>query len=178
MALTLVDLNQQVRDLMSKEIQSDYASERIYFSRRLSDSGRKEYVDLLTEAIVDHDDEWLANELRQAGRLNTLETRSGEIKARKVPSDAPNMIAEGEFNYYYMRALCKYAQENNIAQVRVYRAKAVQNPRPESQEKIGAMLSARSLYDDLVVNHGSGGNFDTILGLPPGPNSGLSIQLP
>jgi hypothetical protein len=55
----------------------------------------------------------------------------------------------------------------------VYRAKEVVNPRAESVALIGKSLPAKQLLDDLRTNIGT----DTALGLPPGPNSGLSVKL-
>jgi len=83
------------------------------------------------------------------------------------------VLTEGEFNRYYMRGLCKYAIDNNIGKLEVYRAKHVDNPRAESEMKIGERICANQLLNDLRVN-----KTGTELGLPPGPNSGLSIRLP
>lgn len=55
----------------------------------------------------------------------------------------------------------------------VYRAKEVSDPRPSSKAKIGERFDPQQLIDDLRNNIG----VDTSLGLPPGPNSGLSVQL-
>ena len=64
--------------------------------------------------------------------------------------------------------------EDGIPYVEVYRAKTVAEPRPESMAMIGARLGPDALLMDLRANVG----VDTALGLPPGPNSGLSGRLP
>jgi hypothetical protein len=56
----------------------------------------------------------------------------------------------------------------------VYRAKAVMVPRADSQAMIGIMIDAKALLADLRIHQG----VDTALGLPNGPNSGLSVRLP
>ena len=89
-------------------------------------------------------------------------------------SNAHEMLAEGEFNRFYIRALCLRAIEDGMAQVIVYRAKAVQNARSESERKIGQGVPVEALLRDLRTHPG----VDTALGLPPGPNSGLSVRLP
>lgn len=89
-------------------------------------------------------------------------------------SNAHEMLAEGEFNRFYIRAICLRAIEDGISEVVVYRAKRVQHARSESERKIGQLVSAEPLLRDLREHPGA----DTALGLPPGPNSGLSIQLP
>ena len=88
-----------------------------------------------------------------------------------MPRNAPLTLAEGEFNRFYIRALCKFAIYNN-KKIRVYRAKTVSNPRIESEEKIGQILDANCLLNDLRQNVG----IDTFLGLPS-VNSGLSIEI-
>lgn len=60
-----------------------------------------------------------------------------------------------------------------MAEIEVYRAKEVATPRSESIALIGRRLSVSALLGDLRVSVG----VDTALGLPPGPNSGLSGRL-
>ena len=109
--------------------------------------------------------------------MNIMEqrrARNGGYTSVRVPVTAPDTLAEGEFNRFYIRGVCRHALESNIGAVEVYRAKAVMQPRSDSQTKIGAMIPAQSLLNDLRVNIG----VDTALGLPPGPNSGLSVKIP
>ena len=47
---------------------------------------------------------------------------------------------------------------------------SVENPRPESQAKVGALFDAKQLLNDLRTSQG----VEPALGIPPGPNSGLS----
>jgi hypothetical protein len=177
MPLALENLDDQTRKYMLEEIESDIASpQRLFMSSRLSSNGHNDYPSLLKQAVESHDDEWLANQLQQNGRLNAMEqrkTKSGFTNA-KVPYNANEMLAEGEFNRFYIRGLCKRALDEGIAELVVYRAKQVSNPRPESQAKIGARINAQSLLNDLRAHQG----IDTALGLPSGPNSGLSVKLP
>lgn len=57
--------------------------------------------------------------------------------------------------------------------VEVYRAKAVQQPRPQSERLVGTTVDVHRLLRDLRTNVG----VDTALGIPAGPNSGLSVRL-
>lgn len=61
-----------------------------------------------------------------------------------------------------------------MSELVIYRAKQVREPRPESQAMIGKNINAKALLDDLRTHPG----VEPALGLPPGPNSGLSIKLP
>ncbi len=91
-----------------------------------------------------------------------------------VPITAAETLAEGEFNRFYIRGVCRAVLANEQHEVEVYRAKAVAQPRPESQAKIGTRVNAATLLDDLRHNVG----VDTALGVPAGPNSGLSVRRP
>jgi hypothetical protein len=177
MALSLHNLDALTRHLMVEEINRDVAATTIYISQRLSNQGKADYVRLLSEAAGAYDDAWLELELNSLGRLNATETRrtpSGGVTTAKVPVTAAQTMAEGEFNRFYSRALCLRAISDGIAHVEVYRAKAVSNPRPESVAMIRQKMDPRALLNDLRAHPG----MDTALGLPPGPNSGLSIKLP
>lgn len=169
MALNFRDLTQETRRCMLLELEEDVAGEKVYYSNRLNDYGREQWVTLLRDAFSQHNDEWLANEIRRLDLLNSFE-RNG---TRRMARNAPDQLAEGEFNRFFIRGLCLRALSENKAYVEVYRARHSDNPRPESEEKIGLHVSPDALLRDLRENIG----FDTYLGLPA-INSGLSAFLP
>jgi hypothetical protein len=174
MALELQHLDGPVRALMAQEIERDLTNHTLYLSPRLTAEGRRQYPALLRQAAARHDDAWLATELR-AGLMAAEEQRrkpSGGFSMAKVPVTAPEILAEGEFNRFYCRALCLHAIESGLP-LEVYRAKPVANPRPESQAKLGNRVDPQRLLEDLRTHPG----VEPALGLPPGPNSGLSIRL-
>ncbi len=177
MAMNLVNLDQKTRSLMAKEIDQDIAASRLYMSPRLNASGQSQYPALLKEAAQSHDEMWLAQQIRINGLLKTEEIKkkpSGGTTTAKVPVTAPDTLAEGEFNRFYCHGVCARALEEGKQQVRVYRAKLVSNPRSESQAKVGTLVDAHNLLNDLRTSQG----VEPSLGIPPGPNSGLSVQLP
>jgi hypothetical protein len=162
---------------MLEEIEQDISAGKLYCSPRLSPAGKQLYPELLRNAARSGTDDSLASELRAPGRLNATEERrkpTGGTTTAKVPITAPETLAEGEFNRFYARGLCRRAMAEGIESLVVYRAKEVVNPRPESVALIGKSLSGKQLLEDLRANIGT----DTALGLPPGPNSGLSVKLP
>lgn len=175
MSLPLENLDQKTRQLMLEEIEQDINNGTLYISPRLSEIGREDYPLLLKEA-TQHDDSWLAQNLRVNGRISAFEqkrTPKGGVTTAKVPVTAAETLAEGEFNRFYIRALCRRAIEEGTTGIVIYRAKQVTNPRPESQAKIGAKVNPQALLNDLRTHPG----VDTALGLPAGPNSGLSVKL-
>jgi len=175
MGMNLINLDEKTRKFMLNELEQDVASNKLYLSPRLNDAGRRNYENLLRSAIQKGDDVSLANSL--AGMFKDYEQRakkSGGYTTAKVPITASETLAEGEFNRFYCRGVCRRAQEEGLDEVEVYRAKAVQNPRPESQVLVGSKIKADRLLHDLRTNIG----VDTALRVPAGPNSGLSIRLP
>ena len=177
MALDLTNLDDRTRTLMQAEIDTDIAAGTLYISENLSPEGSADYPQLLMNAAQQGNDSSLAAELRP--RLNSHEKprklKSGEYsKPPVMRSNAHEMLSEGEFNRYYIRAVCVRALEDGIDGLAVYRAKDVKNARSASEEKIGQTVEPQALLNDLRTHQG----VDTALGLPPGPNSGLSVQLP
>lgn len=173
--LTLLNLDADTRNWMLAELEHDLSSGQLYLSKRFSDAGRRDYPDLLRQALESHNDDWLAAQLRLNGRLADRETyeRAGKTHERAVPVNAAETLAEGEFNRFYLRALARRVLETGKGQLIVYRAKPVSQPRPESEQMIGTPINPEALLNDLRKNVG----VDTALKLPPGPNSGLSAKL-
>jgi hypothetical protein len=92
----------------------------------------------------------------------------------RVPYNAAEVLAESEFNRYYVRGLCRRATVNGIPRLEVYRAKYVVEARPESQAKIGLLVDPEVVLIDVRSSTG----VETALGIPPGPGSGISIRIP
>lgn len=170
--MNLIHLDARTRALMRAEVETDCASGQLYVSERLSPTGQEAWPNLLLAAIDHGDARTLAAELQRPGILNAMTMR--KTGPARMPRDAHETLAEGEFNRYYMRAVCRRALEDGVTEVEVYRAKAVVRPRPESQAKLGTRVNAEVLLADLRTHIG----VDTALGLPAGPNSGLSVRLP
>lgn len=174
--MDFANLDTQTRELMISEINSDIAAIRIYQSPRLTAKGLQDFPSLLLEAAKDGDTHSLASAISFDDRLNTREIshRNGNPYEKDVPVNASQTLAEGEFNRFYMRGVCLRALSLGLGHVTVYRAKQVNNPRPASIALDGTNKDAQGLLDDLRKHVGT----DTALGLPNGPNSGLSIRLP
>jgi len=175
MSMNYAQLDQETRRLMLDEIQTDEREGKLYISPRLSQTGVAEYPQLQRHAAESGTDDSLAASLKQNGRLNATEQRakpSGGYSIVRVPVTAAETLAEGEFNRFYVRALCR-RQMSGGGRLVVHRAKQVQNPRPESEALIGTNPNAQTLLEDLRTNIG----VETALGVPKRPNSGLSVQI-
>lgn len=150
-----------------------------YISPRLTEEGQAQWRNILEEGIKDHNDDWIAGEILHRGYMRMQEqcSRKGVPYTRKINREhAAQQLAEGEFNRYYIRGLCLRAKSTGADSLVVYRGKAVRTPRPESEAKIGTLISVDVLLSALRSN-----DFVTIeaaIGVPGGPNSGLTCRLP
>jgi hypothetical protein len=174
MGLLYESLNAETRALMLKEFNSDISNGNIYLSKRFNENGAKYFIELMTKHIEDGHDESLAQDLKSKDCFKTHEERNSKkgVISVKVPENAHQTFSEGEFNRFYIRALCLRSIEEK-KQLQVYRGRHSENPRPESEVLIGTVVDPGPLLDDLRLNIG----VDTALGLPNGPNSGLTIRL-
>jgi hypothetical protein len=178
MALYFENLDDRTRQLMLKEVEYDIANNQLHISPFLSGQGQRDYTNLLREAIQTGNDETLAQNLREHRRiLRTLPRRNpkGGYSISATPENAAQVLAESEFNRYYIRALARRAMEDGISELVIYRAKPVTNPRPESESRVETSIPPADLLEDLRTHPG---DEPPALGVPSGPNSGLSVRLP
>jgi hypothetical protein len=178
MPLNYLNLDLRTRQFLLEEIEFDVQADTLYRSPWLTARGKEDWPQLLRDAAQSGSDASLAAEILRNGRLEKTALRrkpKGDgMTSYTIPPTAPDTMAEGEFNNFYVRALCRSAIDDGIAGLIVYRAKAVANPRPGSEEKIGTSVDPVALLADLRAHRG----VEPALGIPPGPNSGLSVKLP
>jgi hypothetical protein len=176
MGLDYEQLDAETRRLMLEELELDVREGEIYRSQRLVQGKESEYLVLLSAAIVSENDDWLARQLMAHKILEEHELRrtpKGNVTVARVPSNAEQLLAEGEFNRYYVRALCRRVEETPGTVLEIYRAKDVERPRGESALRLGHEVSATVLLADLRT----GTRVDAALGVPMGPNSGLTVRM-
>jgi hypothetical protein len=174
MGLTYLDLDETTRRYMLEELSLDIKENLVNYSSYFNEAGKTIWLEKFSEAIQKYDDDWLALQLKQNGCFldkKSFTTKSGRISSRSVPYTAAETFAEGEFNRLYMRAICSQALKG-AGKVVVYRGKSVDNPRQDSESKIGNEISANELLVDLRTSPGRG----TRLGIGEA-NSGLSVKL-
>lgn len=161
---------------MLAELEHDLENQRLYYSKWFTAEGKLHYPGLCRDAIETGSDETLSASLSAPGTFaETYEKRtpSGGTTTAAVPRTAPATFSEGEFNRFYLRGLCARLIANGAGQVEIYRARESAQPRPSSEALLGSILDPEALLADLRGNLG----VDTALGLPPGPNSGLSGRI-
>lgn len=177
MTLFLENLDDRTRRLMLEELQYDQEHNQIYVSPYLSGQGVHDYPNLLRRALETGTADSLAEDLgklRRTERATERRKPTGGFNTVAVPENAPQTIAESEFNRYYIRALARRALEDRIPALVIYRAKPVAQPRPESEALIETTIDPAALLEDLRTHPGE----RPALGVPAGPGSGLSVRLP
>lgn len=173
MALQYDSLDSDVRQAMVEEISSATASGDWYRSTRLTEEGLETWPSLLRTAATSHDDAWLEGQLRSQGFMASHEERTTKkgTKLVKVRLDAAELLAEGQFNFYYCLAVCLVAMASGEGSVEIYRARESEKPRAESVALEGTFRPAVELLSDLRRT----GGIDTAIGLSR-PGSGLSVR--
>jgi hypothetical protein len=166
-------LDERTRVLMCEEINAAEESNNLYFSTRFNENGRLIWVDLLRKAAQEHDEHWLAYQLEILGAMKNLETKAipkGGYTIAHVPNRAMETFADGQFNRFYMAAICRRALEDGMSSVVIYRAKQRIEPRSESQ-----LLEGNSRVAEVLLQELRSKDLSLKCDLLK-PNSGLSID--
>lgn len=178
MGLEYKHLNDDIRRYMLEEIELDEANGTSYLSRRLHEAGCERWPVILREAAAHGNDASLAQAIRDDDCLNAhvprTNKKTGITSMTAMPVNAPEMLAEGEFNRFYIRALCRFAIDNGIDHLVGCRARHSENPRSSSEEAVGKHFDPAAVLEDLRTAQGD----DTALRMPGGPNSGICLTLP
>ena len=157
---------------MVEELQRQHAAGAVQVDARLA-MNVPEWVALLSRAAANESASWLAAQLTDKMHLTSRTlTRGGRVMVKKVPDDAPWLVAEAEFNRLFAAAICRLAiaAHGHEATVRVFRADSTKQRiwRP------GGVRSIRVRAADVL--QGLRANQRQVDGLR-GPNSGLSVEL-
>ena len=173
MKFSFTKLDERTRALMAEEISSAQKSGELYYSTRFTQIGTDSWPSWLLGAAREFDEHWLAFQIEAASAMKHLETRAkpkGGYTVAHVPETAAETLAEGQFNRFYIAAICRRATEDGQSSVRVYRAKQTDSPRPESRALEGTMRNASALLGE-VRSKDQSLKCDLLK-----PNSGLSVD--
>jgi hypothetical protein len=174
MPLQYENLDPTTRRYALAELDHDVASGAFHASDRLRPEAVGEYQRLLHEAIRYYEDRWLEDHAADLlVETESRRTRSGGTTTARVPQMAARMLAEGDFNRYYMRGIAQRAIEEGRQILEVYRARLSMEPRAESAELEGKRVPAAEVLDHLR------GPFSADPSVAPlgRTNSGLSVRL-
>jgi len=174
-AFNLKHFDERTRVLMLEEFDADQALGKVYQSNYQTPAGLAAWPGLLRDALAEHNEAWLTQAASPSAYwLDRYQRRkpNGGYTWAQVPYTASATLSEGQFVRYYLRALCRRAQEGGL-ELQVVRMQQVEVPRPRSQQLIGELVDPTELLEDLRINMG----IETFLGIPGGPNSGIGVEL-
>jgi hypothetical protein len=174
MPLQYENLDPTTRRYAYAELDQDLRNGTFHHSERLRPEAIAEYQRLLSEALRYYDDRWLED---RTGDLlvesESRRTKSGGTTTARVPHMAARLVAEGDFNRYYMRGVVLRAIEVGGQILEIYRARLSLEPRPESASVEGSRVPAAE-----VLAHLRGPISPNLAVAPLGrTNSGLSVKL-
>jgi len=174
MPLQYENLDPTTRRYAIAELDRDLNNGAFHISERLRPESVAEYERLLREALRYYDDRWLEEHASDLlVESESRRTRTGGTTTARVPQMAARMLAEGDFNRYYMRAVALRAIEEGRQILEVYRARLSLEPRRESAELEGKRVPAAEVLDHLR------GPISVDPSVAPlgRTNSGLSVRL-
>lgn len=174
MPLQYLDLDPTTRRYSLAELDRDIATQSLIVSAWLRPGTVSQYQKLLQDALSYYDDLWLEERVQELlVDFEVRRTPSGGETTARVPEHAARVLAEMDFNRYFMRGLCARALAEGRAEVEVYRARLSSQPRPESSQSEGERLSAATLLEELRAL-----TAETLPEATLGkPNSGMSVRL-
>jgi hypothetical protein len=174
MPLQYENLDPTSRRYAVAELDHDLATGAFHISERLRPEAVGQYQRLLHEALRYYDDRWLEEHASDLiVESESRRTRSGGTTTAKVPLMATRLLAEGDFNRYYMRGVALRAIEEGRQSLEVYRARLSMEPRPES-----AQLEGQRVPPAAVLDHLRGSlNADPRVASLGRTNSGLSVRM-
>ncbi len=147
------DLDEKTRKYMLEAIDDADRIGNVYYSTRFNEAGRQEWLGLLKEAAREHDEKWLAEQVKSHGLFRELEggrTPRGAYTVKHIPGPAAaDTLAEGQFNRFYMLGLARRARDEGVPELEVYRARDTASPRPQSQRLVGTRIPVEQVEDQL-----------------------------
>jgi hypothetical protein len=174
MPLFYENLDPITRRYAVDELDSDLREGSFHVSDRLRPESVQTYERLLHEALRYYDDRWLEEHASDLlVEYEARKTKSGTETKARVPHMAARMLAEGDFNRYYMRGVSIRAMQEGRQVVEVYRARLSMEPRVESKELEGRRLPA----EDVLAHLRGPLSPDEVVAPLGRTNSGLSVKL-
>lgn len=167
-------LDTTVRRYMDEEFRNDEQRNRLYFSPRVNEESRETYSQILERALAYGDDNSLAVELKEKSVMKQKERRMnplGGILEVNMPINAPNELAEGEFQRYYLRALCVKAINEGINRLKIVSEKPIETLPDDQKAKVGKIINPKDLLADLRENSYVNSRFGI-----PDPKAGLTVE--
>ena len=130
--------SEELRALMHAEFVWAFERGKLYFSKRFTQLGHKEYPRLLEEALMKGTPESVIQSLSAPG-LFTAE----------APNGSAEVFGWDEFNKYYMRALCSLVLAHPNHELIITRGRISTDKRNSSEAQLGRRKDAQEFLTQL-----------------------------
>lgn len=169
MGLNYTQLTETTRRFMMQEFEQGGH----YLSPRLNEAGRARWLPLLKDALQYHTDLWLERELMRRGCLTATEylksTITGKTVTRAVNREQiAKVLAEGEYNRFYLRGLCLAARTRSYSHLIVTQGRLIPNAPEAIKKPVGRAVEVSGLLE--ILRHNNYKSVGPALGMPDGLN--------
>jgi hypothetical protein len=168
------ELDEETRRWMLEEFRAEEAAGP-YRSPSLSAEGRRQFGELMEQAIVTGTEDSLAEALRAKELWAEYEPSPLGGVRRTEPARAAKALARTEFNTWYIRGLCRRLMEEGEMYCQVYRAAAADAPGDLCEPYQGMVLEIRHLYNGHRIKYWPKPN-DRAFSVPCGPQCRHSVR--
>jgi hypothetical protein len=150
------------------------------YGKQLTDAGWDSFSVSMIEALAEHDDEWLCEQMSDLSYWDTHLARNTKQGVKLVEYNKPEAIQKlclGEFNIAYIRGLATALIARGETECVVYRADSAYIPRGECSRWEGKQFPLQDVIDGHRARYWPPGEGDrTIFSVPSGPNCHHSIK--
>lgn len=158
----------------------DYAPGDRPYGKLLSDEGWRTIATVMAEALGEHDDDWLQDQI--GPEVNWVPTqmrrsKGGYTEVKYNKQDAARRFARTEFNTAYVRAVATVGLRESEEFGVIYRAADAAVERARCTEAEGRQISLRGLLSDHRRYFFAGEVADSTLPIPFGPNCHHSVRV-
>jgi len=173
------ELDKKTRKYMLEEFEKEQKSETPYISKRLSELGKRKFIELMKEAIENGDDEQLVRALSEPSYWNEDEgytTKQGMISRRNINYlQAAEQLGFSEFNTWYVRGLAKKLMDEGIKKCQIYRAKQPKWEPADCSVHEGQIVDVKIIYNGHRAKYWPIKN-NSVFSIPAQPGCHHSIR--
>jgi hypothetical protein len=179
MPMNFEELDEKTRKCMLAEFEAEEASGKPYRSKALSDEGRSAFPTIMRDAIVEGNEETLADSLAKPKYWSQSESyvRNGVTRTRPINVQAAaERPAVTEFNTWYVRGLAKRLMDERVTQCQVYRAAPPKWEPAECSKHEGHVYSVQELHDGHRAKYWPEPGKPNAFSIPAGPSCHHTIR--
>lgn len=175
---TFEELDDRTREYMVREFRGEQSSANPFRPADLTPEGAAVFVEIMERALVQGNEQTLAQELAYPAYWNTvsMQMRRGKlVRVQQKVDVLARRLAENEFNTWYVSGFSKRLIDEGVGECEAYRAAPAYQPRPECRALEGRTLSVLEVYEGHRARYHLLDN-PTAFSIPVGVNCHHSIR--